>query len=173
MPVAQELVATLAHTSGAVVETTGGGALGPVVDLSFKVVPHSLPAGEYTVTCSLRNATSGAVLHQTTHTVTRVNDSAPQPTAWIDEHQRLIHKGKPKFVIGLYMSWIPHDPGDPGWSTPAEDILMIGNSSFNTIMPYEERSRGCTRLVCLLQLPRQSGPLTENRLCFLMHESGI
>ena len=26
--------------------------------------------------------------------------------------------------------------GDPGWSTPAEDIAMIGNSSFNTLMPY-------------------------------------
>ena len=206
----QELVATLAHTSGAVVETTGGGALGPVVDLSFKVVPDSLPAAAYTVTCSLRNATSGAVLHQTTHTVTRVDDNAPQPTAWIDEHQRLIHNGKPKFVIGLYMSWIPHDPGDPGWSTPAEDILMVGNSSFNTIMPYEApanetlldliSSAGLQVLFstkdtysmnnseafvkaqvaqwkdheavlgwCLLHLARQSGPLTENRLCFPMH----
>ena len=132
----QELVATLAHASGAIVETTGGGALQSVVGLAFKVVPESLAAGEYTVTCSLRNATSGVVLQENTHNVTRVDDSAPPPTAWIDEHQRLIHKGKPKFVIGLYMSWIPNDPGDPGWSTPAEDIAMIGNSSFNTLMPY-------------------------------------
>lgn len=34
------------------------------------------------------------------------------------------------------MDRIPNDPGDPGWSTPAEDIDMIANSSFNTIMPY-------------------------------------
>ena len=136
MAALQELVATLAHASGAIVETTGGGALQSVVGLAFKVEPESLAAGEYTVTCSLRNATSGTVLQQVMHNVTRVDDSAPQPTAWIDEHQRLIHRGKPKFVIGLFLSWIPNDPGDPGWSTTAEDIAMIGNSSFNTIMPY-------------------------------------
>lgn len=101
----QELVATLAHASGAILETTGGGAVKSVVTLAFKIEPESLAAGEYTVTCSLRNATSGVVLQQATHNVTRVDDSAPQPTTWIDEQQRLIHKGKPKFVIGLYMSW--------------------------------------------------------------------
>lgn len=132
-----ELVATLSHRVGsAVVETTSGGALQSVVDLAFKLSPESLDAGEYTVSCSLRNASSGSVLHQMSHNVTRVADSAPQPTAWIDEHHRLIYKGKPKFVLGLYMSWIPDDPGDPGWSTRADDIDMIGNSSFNTIMPY-------------------------------------
>jgi hypothetical protein len=132
-----ELVATLSHRiSGSVVETTSGGALQSVVDLAFKVSPESLDAGEYTVSCSLHNTSSGAVLHQMSHNVTRVADSAPQPTAWIDEHHRLIYKGKSKFVLGLYMSWIPDDPGDPGWSTPADDIDMIGNSSFNTIMPY-------------------------------------
>ena len=137
MPV-QELVATLADaTTGAIVETTGGGVVHSAVDLAFKVSPTSLPVGDYTVTCSLRNASSGSVLTQSTHNVTRVDDNALQPTAWIDENQRLIHRGKPKFVIGLYMSWIPNDPGDPGWSTPAEDIDLIANSSFNTIMPYQ------------------------------------
>ena len=101
----QELVATLAHANGAILETTGGGAIQSVVTLAFKIEPESLAAGEYTVTCSLRNATSGVVMQQATHNVTRVDDSAPQPTTWIDEQQRPIHQRKPKFVIGLYMSW--------------------------------------------------------------------
>lgn len=136
---ALELVATLSDASGATVETVGGGALQAVVDMYFRVVPDSLSAGNYSITCSLHNATSGAVLHQTVHSVTRVDDNARQPTAWIDEHQRLIYRGKPKFVIGLYMSWIPNDPGDPGWSTPAEDIDRISKSAFNS----EQFSHAC------------------------------
>ena len=137
-----ELVATLSRRrGGAVVETTTVGApLESVVDLAFKASPESLDAGNYIVSCSLRNASSGSVLDKTSHNVTRVADSAPEPTAWIDEHHRLIYKGKPKFVLGLYESWIPDDPGDPGWSTPADDIDMIRNSSFNVIMPYWVRT---------------------------------
>ena len=135
-------MATLSRRrGGAVVETTTVGApLESVVDLAFKASPESLDAGAYIVSCSLRNASSGSVLDMTSHNVTRVADSAPEPTAWIDEHHRLIYKGKPKFVLGLYESWIPDDPGDPGWSTPADDIDMIRNSSFNVIMPYWVRT---------------------------------
>ena len=125
-------MASLVDSSGAILETIGGGALQTVVDLTFKVVPDSLLAGEYSIICSLRNTTSGTVLHETVHNVTRIDDDVRQPSAWIDEQQRLIHRGKPKFVIGLYMSWIPNDPGDPDWSTPAEDINMISHSSFNS-----------------------------------------
>ena len=63
----QELVATLAHASGAIVETTGGGAVQSVVTLAFKIEPESLAAGEYTVICSLRNATSGVVRQWACH----------------------------------------------------------------------------------------------------------
>lgn len=134
----------MANASGAVVERIGGGGvLQTVVDLSFQVVPDSLPAGNYRITCSLYNTTSRTVLHETTHNVTRVDDDAEQPTAWVDEHQRLIHRGKPKFVIGLYMSWLPNDPGDPGWSTPAEDIDMISKSSFNSESFLHSRRHMC------------------------------
>ena len=45
-----------------------------MVNLTFKTAPASLPAGSYSVNCTLRNTSSGAVLSTSTHTLTRVAD---------------------------------------------------------------------------------------------------
>ena len=46
----------------------------PVVNLTFKTAPASLPAGSYSVNCTLRNTSSGAVLSTSAHALTRVAD---------------------------------------------------------------------------------------------------
>ena len=97
----------------------------PTVDIAFtKTTPASLAAGEYTITTVLRNTSSGAALHTTTHNLSRVDDTAPQPTSWIDDDQRLIYKDKPLFPLGLYLS-----------SVNQQNLTAIGNSKFNMIMP--------------------------------------
>ncbi len=97
----------------------------PELSLAFKTKPASLSAGNYTVNCTLRNTTSGHVFNTSAHSVERVADGGTSPTAWFDEDQRLIHKGKPLFPIGLYLSEVD-----------ATDLATISQSKFNMIMPY-------------------------------------
>eukprot|EP01043_Picozoa_sp_COSAG02_P036457 COSAG02_NODE_2670_length_8288_cov_6.629792_2_plen_241_part_00 len=52
-------------------------------------------------------------------------DGSTSPTVWFDEYQRLIHKDKPLFPIGLYLSEVD-----------TTDLATIGQSKFNMIMPY-------------------------------------
>ena len=101
--------------------------IAPTIDIAFgKTTAASLAAGAYTITTELRNISSGAVLHTTSHNLTRVDDAAPTPTSWIDEQQRLILKGKPHFPLGLYLS-----------ATNQPNLTAIGQSKFNMIMPYK------------------------------------
>jgi hypothetical protein len=112
---------------GTTVDTVmvASGQIKPALTIAFKSKPASLAAGDYLVNCTLRNTTSGEVLSSTNHTVTRVVDGAEPPTAWFDEQQRLIHNGKPRFPLGLYLGAITSD-----------DLALIGKSKFNMIMPY-------------------------------------
>lgn len=131
-------VTLLSNTTGKVVEIlrTVGRDLSSSMTITFAVTPESLDAGNYTVAISLLNVTSGIVLHSNTHGIVRVEDTALSPTAWIDEQKRLIYKGKPFFVIGLYLSWLENDPGDLTSHNKTFDIDLIGKSLFNVIMPY-------------------------------------
>ena len=124
------LTATLSPVSdtgavGVAIETLDITDVKPALNVTFKTAPASLAVGQYIVTCRFRNASSGALLNVSSHNLTRVASSATQPTAWFDEQQRLIHNGKPKFVLGLYME-----------HANASDLAIIGKSKFNTIMPY-------------------------------------
>jgi hypothetical protein len=101
--------------------------MGQVVDLRFKVVPSSLKAGAYTIACTVKNTSSGVVLNTTHHNLTRVDDSAPTPTAWLDDNHRLIYKNKPFFPLGLYLMDVNANSA----------LQLIGASKFNTIMPYQ------------------------------------
>lgn len=108
---------------------TGADEIKPELTLVFKTKPASLSVGTYTINCTLRNATNGHVFNTSAHSVERVDDGSTSPTAWLDEDQRLIHKGKPLFPIGLYLSEV----------NPT-DLATIGQSKFNTIMPYRAPS---------------------------------
>jgi hypothetical protein len=124
------LTATLSPVSatgtvGVAIETLDIAEVKPLLNVTFKTAPASLRQGQYVVTCRFRNASSGKLLNVSSHNLTRVASSAIQPTAWFDEQQRLIHNGKPKFVLGLYME-----------HASATDLAIIGSSHFNTIMPY-------------------------------------
>lgn len=126
-----ELVATLSAAGGGAkkpVETltiAGDGQIQPIVNLTFKTPPLSLQVGQFIVNCSLRNSSSGEILSSTNHSLTRVADDAPEPTVWLDGHQRLIRHGRPTFPLGLYLSTVS-----------SEDLATISQSKFNTIMPY-------------------------------------
>ena len=111
------------------VKATGADQIKPELTLTFKTKPASLAVGKYTVNCTLRNTTNGRVFNTSAHSVERVADNSTAPTAWFDEDQRLIHKGKPLFPLGLYLSTITQT-----------DLATIGKSKFNTIMPYSPPS---------------------------------
>jgi beta-D-xylosidase 4 len=143
-----ELQATLhsrQHSTAPPLETITitGGRIQPTVDLIFKATPISLSPGAYVVNCTLRNSSTGEVFSSSSHNVTRLADTArPRNGSWIDEQQRLIVDGKPFFPIGLYLSSAAHNP--PGWNSSMSHLATIGQSKFNTIMPYEEaQASGC------------------------------
>jgi hypothetical protein len=122
-------VATLfSDTNNETIETVTvtGDKMQPMVTVTFKTAPASLAAGQYVVRCTLQNKTIGLTYNTTIHSVTRVAHGATAPTAWFDENQRLIHNGKPKFPLGLYLG-----------SVTTKYLETISKSKFNMIMPYE------------------------------------
>lgn len=124
---AWDLEATLTSANGTLVERVVAQA-SETVDLTFNTVPQSLLPGGYNVSVSCLNGST--VVGETHHTLRRISDGAPVPTAYIDGQQRLIRQGKPLFPIGLYTGGI-HE----------EDLRLISGTAFNAIMPYGESNR--------------------------------
>lgn len=123
--------ATLASTpAGAAIEvvTLSGAALPPnrTAEAVFKVDPRTgLQPGEYTVT--VRCLRGGSVELSTVYNLTRVADTQPPATVWVDGQRRMIVEGKPFFPIGMYA-------GD----LHPEDFDRFRGSAFNSLMPYKQ-----------------------------------
>eukprot|EP00040_Diaphanoeca_grandis_P012514 m.63461 g.63461 ORF g.63461 m.63461 type:complete len:709 (+) comp23285_c0_seq1:121-2247(+) len=119
---------------------------GVPVDLQFVEDPRTLLTipGKYLVIVQCLSATNlttsnlisaavatTTVLATTTHSIYRIADAAPAPRVLIDDDQRLVVDGKPMFPLGLYYSAYAPD------GMNATTLKMIGESPFNTIMPYD------------------------------------
>ncbi len=87
-----------------------------------------LPVGEYTLKVRLI-APDGRELQSASHRLTRVPDDF-NPACTIDQHRRLLVRGKPFFPIGMYFSAIKED-----------DLKTYAESKFNCLMAYGSPNR--------------------------------
>eukprot|EP00039_Didymoeca_costata_P016279 m.287837 g.287837 ORF g.287837 m.287837 type:complete len:666 (+) comp16368_c0_seq9:42-2039(+) len=97
--------------------------------LKFDINPQTglKQGGKYAVIVRGMNTTTGAVVQEFQYNITRVVDSAPLPTVYIDKDMRLMVEGKPFFPLGLYAGNMNED-----------DFALFSNSSFNSVMPYDQ-----------------------------------
>ena len=94
----------------------------------FDVPTGSLAVGDYTLRLRLLDQ-SGKELDTAEHRLTRVPDDF-EPVAKIDEHHRLIVRGKPFFPIGMYCGRLNE-----------KDLKIFSDSRFNCMMPYGTPTR--------------------------------
>ena len=94
----------------------------------FDVPADSLAVGDYTLELQLLDR-DGNQLDTAEHRLTRVPDDF-EPVAEIDEHQRLIVRGKPFFPIGMYCGRLNE-----------KDLKVFSDSAFNCMMPYGTPTR--------------------------------
>ncbi len=97
-------------------------AAAEAVDLTIPAA--GLAPGDYEVSVSLVTLDAQKAIGSTRHRLVR--PAVPlSRRACIDEHQRLIHDGKPFFPLGMYWSGINE-----------ADLNTYADSAFNCLMPY-------------------------------------
>lgn len=87
-----------------------------------------LPAGEYSLAVRLLGP-DGKELQSARHRLTRAGGDV-QTACTIDEHRRLLVRGKPFFPLGMYFS-----------SIQADDLKTYADSKFNCLMAYGSPTR--------------------------------
>lgn len=109
-----------------------------------------LGPGEYVARVELL-APGGKSLARQEFPIRKLPPGAPEPTVWIDEHNRTVVKGKPFFPLGWYFG-----PG-PGTEGFQQHIDRIGESPFNTIMCYGINSGSLEKVRAYLDYLDQRG----------------
>ena len=108
------------------------------VDIVFDEIDahKALEPGEYTAELTLVKISAGGknqTLGTSTQSITRMDDTAPPPTVFIDRQKRTIVDGDPFFPIGFYFSTTMVKTGSPA-------LANLSGTPFNFIMPYGEPS---------------------------------
>jgi hypothetical protein len=122
------LEAELVDAAGNVIQKTTRPTVrdGKPVEMVLPVA--GLPVGKYAATVKLLGP-GDKVLAESSDEIVCIGDDV-RPTAFIDEHRRLILDGKPFFPIGTYWGRITED-----------ELKLYADSKFNCLMPYNRPTR--------------------------------
>ena len=104
------------------------------IDITFAVdAVAALQPGDYTVTVVVLDTRTNATIATQEHNLTRVVDSAPLPTVYVDQLKRTIVNGQPFFPLGWFFG--AGEEMTPGGADYWR-FELLALSPFNTVMPY-------------------------------------
>lgn len=121
-----EVVAILVNNSGIAVHSSKKVQIHPGNKIIINVSTNKCDVGRYKLIVKLRRNNDKVADQIDTFLIHVIKKDSPEPTVWIDNHNRLIVHGQPMMPIGVYIS---------GHKIKSA-AKLLKDSAFNCAMPY-------------------------------------